>query len=428
MAVTSIDLLNQIRANASETYQERIPEATKENLTAVGELLTSAGYEAIYNEWLGAIGKIALTIFTNRSYQNPLKVLKKGKLGLGETLEEIFVAIAKGQVFDPEATDGFVRKLPDAVTFYHSKTFDQTYSVSVSRRQVLGAFQSEGTLDRFFTECINSLYSGYEYDEYLTLRELILQEAKNGYVIASPDPTTAEGGKAFVKSLREQVMQLGFMHSDRNPLGVLTHTPREDLVLFVSPDVYSSISVEVLASAFNRADVDWETRIIVLDDFSSLKLGDDDKPFAILMDANSIQVRDRDISMLTQPNAANASIKYYLHVLELMAVSHVGNIITWFGSHSTTTAVHTGGITAKWSDGKNYLLTDEDGYKPYYPWGVTAQTLTLKVHGTDIPSSATVVANAVGGSSITGAYSDGEITLSGELEIGDNIELDITVS
>lgn len=346
MAVTSIDLLNKIREDASSTYKERIPLATQNNLADIANILLDMAYDDSLNEWMGAIGKIALTIFTNRAYSNPLKSFKKGKLPLGSTIEEIFVGIAKGEEFDPEGTDALKRTMPDAVTLYHYKEFFHTYKASISRAQVINAFQSVSALDRFFVEVVNALYSGYEQDEFLTMRNLITSEIPNSYKIAIPFET-GNGklnwhnfGLKLVTEIRRMAMNLsGYLSTKYNPLKVATTTPRDRLALFVDSNVLANVGTSVFASAFNVGEVQWDVRIIPLPTLAyldeqegSITIGNDSgkpTPIAVMVDTDSLLIFDKQVFMDRQHNGKGAFDNFFLHVNELMGFSHVGNIISF---------------------------------------------------------------------------------------------------
>ena len=57
---STVDILNTIRANASSTYQNQVPEITKATeIPAVGDVLF--GYPALANEFISAlVNRIAL--------------------------------------------------------------------------------------------------------------------------------------------------------------------------------------------------------------------------------------------------------------------------------------------------------------------------------------------------------------------------------
>lgn len=340
--MTSIDFLNDIRKNATTDYKERIPQATQDNLALVGGLLTSLDNKALLNEFTGFLGKIALTVFTSKMYENPLKILKKGKMPLGQTLEEIFVEIAKGKDFDPSGANNMAKVKADSIGLYHSKDFNQTYSKSVSRKQVINAFTDEGTLDSFFTEVINSLYSGYETDEYLIMKQLLLEDYANGALrtVGSDDILSVEQEKELLASIREETLKMGFQSNEYNGLGVTTHSKAEDLVLLVDATLLAHIGVNVFASAFNLSEVNWQTKIIAIDNFDfidnlSERQQDKTDPTiirAMLVDSKGIKVYDKDIFMDEDHNGKGAFTTYHLHVNMLLGKSHVTNICTWISN------------------------------------------------------------------------------------------------
>ena len=62
---TMVNVLNTIRANASPSYQERVPQATQDNITAVGNPLLE--YNATMNEFLTSlVNRIGLVIVRNK--------------------------------------------------------------------------------------------------------------------------------------------------------------------------------------------------------------------------------------------------------------------------------------------------------------------------------------------------------------------------
>ena len=100
-----IQVLNAIRNAASTTYQERIPVATQNNITAIGNAMMQ--YEATQNEFLNQlVNRIARVMITSKSYQNQLRPFKRGTMEMGETIEEVFVNMATAHPFDPLAQIG----------------------------------------------------------------------------------------------------------------------------------------------------------------------------------------------------------------------------------------------------------------------------------------------------------------------------------
>lgn len=76
LAASSVDILNAIRNSASQTYQDRVPVATQNNIKEVGNPIIT--FEAIQNEFLHAlVNRIGRVLITSKSYENPLKRFKR---------------------------------------------------------------------------------------------------------------------------------------------------------------------------------------------------------------------------------------------------------------------------------------------------------------------------------------------------------------
>lgn len=94
---STMDILNVIRQNASAEYQNLVPEVTKEtDIPKVGEVLY--GYPALANQFINAlVNRIALVQVRSATFNNDYAELKKGYLEFGESVEEVFVQIAKAR-------------------------------------------------------------------------------------------------------------------------------------------------------------------------------------------------------------------------------------------------------------------------------------------------------------------------------------------
>ena len=92
---STLDILNVIRENAGYEYQNTVPKVTKAtDIPAVGQIIY--GDPAIANKFINAlVNRIAMVRVQSATFNNPYSVLKKGYIEFGETIEEIFVGIAK---------------------------------------------------------------------------------------------------------------------------------------------------------------------------------------------------------------------------------------------------------------------------------------------------------------------------------------------
>ena len=94
---STMDILNTIRQNASMEYQNLVPEVTKESdIPKVGEVLY--GYPALANQFLSTlVNRIVSVRAKSATFNDDYVELKKGYLEFGETVEEVFVSIAKAR-------------------------------------------------------------------------------------------------------------------------------------------------------------------------------------------------------------------------------------------------------------------------------------------------------------------------------------------
>ena len=91
----SISILNNIRLNASAEYQQRIPEATQQNISSIGQAFQT--YTPLFNEFCDAlINKIGRTILEQKLFENRLARFKSG-LTTPHDVEEIFIEMAKAE-------------------------------------------------------------------------------------------------------------------------------------------------------------------------------------------------------------------------------------------------------------------------------------------------------------------------------------------
>ena len=77
----------------------RVPDDTR-SLHAIGDFIMN--YQPYQNAFVNAIiNRIAMTIVTSKMWDNPWTVFKRGYMEFGETVEEIFVNLAKPHSYDP---------------------------------------------------------------------------------------------------------------------------------------------------------------------------------------------------------------------------------------------------------------------------------------------------------------------------------------
>lgn len=315
----SIAILNNIRANASTEYQERIPEATRNNIALIGNAFSE--YEIVFNEFSQAlIHKIGKTIIESKLFKNRLAKFKTGTITNEQDVEEIFVGMAKAEsAFDPTGPNPFGRRdtIQDKVA-YHRLNRADVYAISLGDLDFLRVFRSEATLDNYIMKKIEAVYSGAERDEWILMKNLIA--TFDGYfdyeVPAITESTLATAPKTFVKTLRKAVMDVQFLSTQYNKAKVETLTRPEDLVLLVNKDVLAEVDVEVLAKAFNMGKTDIQVTIEPMDDFGSME-----GCYAVLVDKDWFKIWDTVSRMATQRNEHGLFTNYFYHVHQIISAS-----------------------------------------------------------------------------------------------------------
>ena len=130
---STIDILNVIRQNAGTEYMSQVPVITKATeIPHVGEIIY--GTPALSNRFLHElVNRIAMVMVKSATFNNPYSRLKKGYLGFGETIEEVFVSLAKAMTSDPEKAPKreLASYIPDVRTAFHVINWRAMYPVTI---------------------------------------------------------------------------------------------------------------------------------------------------------------------------------------------------------------------------------------------------------------------------------------------------------
>ena len=326
-----VNILNAILANASADYQARVPAATQNNISAVGSAIMS--YQATENEFLSAlVNKIAMTVVRNKTFANPLAVLKKGGVPLGRNIEEIYTNPATGTTFDPTGAKLLERSLPDTKAIYHSMNRQGQYKATVSKAQLIQAFTSYQALEKLLNSIVNSIYSGDNLDEFMLMKELFASAIVGGKLktidtgLSSISDT--DGAKTFVKAIKTVGQAMEFPSQNFNSYAtinegakpVITWTPKDNQVLILRNDVSVDVDVELLAKAFNVSYTDLEQRTLIVDGFgSATNCG------AILCDEAFVQVYDNLQQMESFHNGEGLYDNFIYHHWQTYSLSLFAN-------------------------------------------------------------------------------------------------------
>lgn len=359
-----MQLLNVIRSDASQAYKDRVPEATQDNIAEIGNPILN--YEATRNEFLDAlINRIGMVIITSRSYNNPLKRFKKGMMSLGETVEEIFVNIIKAEPYylvddqgKTAAQDEFERRLPNVLAAFHKRNRQDKYPVTIQNDDLRTAFLSYQGVEDLVSKIIEAVYTSDEYDEFLMMKNVFFEAGIRGALrpVTVPGLDSDVNAKKTMTVFRQTALDLTFMRSDSNFMGVTTHTPLDEQVIFILSSVAATVDVEVLASAFNMDKTNFIGRRVIVDDFGGLEK---EGVIAIAADEDWFMVFDNYLTMTSDYVASRLYYNYFLHHWETLSYSPFKNVVafTTTAPSITTVAVTPGTASVTKAAGGTVQLT-----------------------------------------------------------------------
>ena len=338
-----VDILNAIRNSASDTYRQRIPVATQDNIREIGNAMMQ--YQSTQNEFLNAlVNRIARVLITSKSYKNPLARFKEGMMEYGETVEEVFVNIAKAHPFDPILAEKtvFKREIPDVAAVFHKMNYQNFYKATISQEQLRQAFLSANGITDLIARIVDSMYTGSEFDEFLCMKHLIEEAASSGkmYPVVIPQPTAANA-KSIVTSIKAISNNLEFLSSKYNAMGVMNYSKKPQQILIMDTAFDAVIDVEVLASAFNMEKAEFMGQRVLIDNFGELT-----GCVAALVDEDWFMVFDNMLNFTEQYNAEGLYWNYFYHVWKTFSTSPFANAILFTTTEQSITKVEVTGPSA----------------------------------------------------------------------------------
>lgn len=359
---STIDILNVIRQNATAEYQSLVPTVTTEtDIPKVGEVLF--GYPALANQFINAlVNRIAAVRVKSAVYNNGFAELKKGYLEFGESIEEVFVNIAKAREFSAEKAEAreFKRSLPDVRSAFHVMNWRVMYPVTIQDEDLRMAFLSMNGVQDLIARIVDSIYTAAEYDEYLLFKHALIKNIAHGKMY--PVAVDASDIKNAAVSFRGTSNRLTFMNTAYNAAAVHTATPKGDQYIFMSADFNAQFDVNVLAAAFNMDRADFMGRLKLIDDFttfdndrfSDIVAGSDqidlvtDEELAlmadvigVLVDGEFFQFYDNNNKFTEKYVASGLYWNYFYHVWKTCSVSQFSNAVVFVKNTATTTLPET---------------------------------------------------------------------------------------
>lgn len=353
---STIDILNVIRQNASYDYQQNVPEvATVNDIPKVGEIIY--GTPAFANQFINAlVNRIAIVRVQSATFNNPYSILKKGYIEYGETVEDIFVSIAKAVDFNVEKASKreFQRTIPDVRSAFHVMNWRVMYPVTIQDEDLRQAFLSIEGVQNLIAKIVDAVYTGAEYDEFLLFKYLLIKAISHGKMYPTSIGAGADLSEAAVQ-FRGTSNLLPFMSSEYNEAGVKTNTPKERQVIFMDAMFNAQFDVNVLASAFNMDKADFMGRLFLIDNWTDF----DNERFdiiransdgieevtadelallanvkAVILDDNWFQVYDNNNKFTEKYVASGLYWNYFYHTWKTVSNSPFANAVVFVTSNA----------------------------------------------------------------------------------------------
>lgn len=410
LSATSAEILNAIRNGATANYRDYVPEASSdvESVREIGAIIMVD--PNLQNEFLHSlVNRIGRVMITSKMFSNPWSVFKRGMLEFGETVEEVFVELAKPFQFDPAVAESevFKREIPDVRAAFHILNYQKFYKDTVSRDQLRQAFLSWEGITELITKIINSMYASANYDEFNVMKYMLAKHILNGNMYAVKIPqVSAANSKTIVSTMKGLSNNYEFMSDKYNKAGVHNFTLKDNQYLIVNSNFDAVMDVEVLAGAFHMDNAKFAGHRIMVDSFGNLdqtrlaELFKDDSTYTeftdaelLALDAVPAVIVDRDWFMILDnlqeftelQNPQGLYWNYWLHVWKTFSVSPFANAAVLVPGTPSITSVEVSPSSVTASAGQSVQLTATVTTSNFAPqtvtWESDSEDVTVDVFG-----------------------------------------------
>ncbi len=426
---SSVDILNAVRAEATENYRSMVPRAAGnvDSVRAIGQAIMS--YQPLQNEFLSALyNRIGRVILTSKLFNNPWGMFKKGLLEFGETVEEIFVNIARPHEYDVEVaeTEWMKREIPDVRAAFHTLNYRKFYKATIENEQLRQAFLSWDGVTDLIAGIVDQLYNACNYDEFQTMKYMLGSAilAGNLYPVAAVPQAGETQTHATTLSILSESNLLTFQSTKYNVAGVLNASEKNNQYLIINGRFAAEMNLDVLATAFNMDKAEFMGHMVLVDDFGAIDtarlalLFKDDPTYveisqadltllssipAVLVDRDFFMIFDNLQKFTEDYNGQGLYWQYWFHAWRTFSYSPFANAVVFAPGTPTVTAVTVTPATATLAPGSTLQLSVEvtgDNFpQKAVTWSTDSEYATVSVAGelkiaTNAPSGTSIVVTA----------------------------------
>lgn len=412
LTANSVEILNTIRANATPYYQQMIPKAAANtaSVRAIGNVMMN--YEPLQNEFLSALyNRIGRVLITSKMYYNPWAPFKKGLMELGETVEEVFVNIAKAHTFNPEKAESefMKREIPDVRAAFHTMNYQKFYKATISNDQLRQAFLSWQGITDLIAKIVDSMYTAHNLDEFQVTKYMLARNILNGMLYGHTVPTVSKDNASdIVTEVKAISNELVYDTPNYNLAGVYTFTDKNDQFIITTARFDAIMDVNVLAAAFNMDKAEFMGHRVQIDGFDRIDekrmaelfaddpnagyvpLTTDEKAAlaavpAIIIDRDYFMIFDNLYKFTEDYNGEGLYWQYWYHAWKTFSTSPFANGVVFVPGVQAVTSVTVSPATATVNKGNMLQLNATVETENFAPtsvvWSVNSEISTISATG-----------------------------------------------
>lgn len=334
-----VNKIRELSVESNSIYAQKVPyiESTDAISRIATPILDSSNLD-VMNDFVNILKKIAYTAVEAKTFSNPLAFLEGDDMPLGQFVESISIAPAKGNYMNSNDFGSLLHKFESRfASMYLSCNYDMQYAVSITRDKIRNAFTSWANLESFVQGLIQSLYNGAQIDLYRTVKQLPAVALKDNNVMyetvtAVSDEATA---KALVEKLRATYTKMQLPSTNFNAWNKVAEdgfaleawSDPDDIVVMITADLDAKLSVQDWAYAFGERYAQILGRKIVVDNFDCYdndgnKIYDGSGIQAVIADKRWFKIQTQDQSLDMFFNASARAWTYFYNLTKLIAYSY----------------------------------------------------------------------------------------------------------
>lgn len=319
-----VKLFNYVRSTLSDSTQKIIPTATDSNILGLKDIMFNQDFKPQFNEFVGSlVNRIFTTIIKNKSFSNPLAILKGEKIPLGSIIQGVYTNPPEGKDYEmSESAMADILRIyePDTKTEYYGINMRKKYPLTLAYTSLEMAFNSWGAFESYIESQTTALYAAAYIDEYNYTKNLIDGAySNNKAVIQTIAPLTDEAStQDFIIKLRTIFNNMLTPSSDYSAYSemssdeknIVTWTTPERIIILIDNETLAKVDVYSLAKAFNIEYADLIARVVPINHFINPKV------HCIICDESYFQINEKILEIENFYNISTRSWQLMLHFWE----------------------------------------------------------------------------------------------------------------